>query len=73
MGGPEMAPCTLDVRHGFLGGSTERARCVKAPVWECALPRLSWGTSSGELRLERQYRGDAHHGEAGDESTAKEA
>ena len=67
-----MAPCTIHVCHGFLDGSADMARCSEVPVWERAPLRLPWGTSRGELRLERQYRGDAHHGQVGDDPIARE-
>src|SRR5262245_66085156 len=33
-----------------------------APGVDCAPSRMPRGTSRGELRLERRYRGDAHRG-----------
>ena len=54
-------PCMLPMRHGRRGGSALDPLCAEHLGWTCAPPWLSWCTSSGDARRERQYRGDGHH------------
>ena len=52
---------------GHLVGSAIGLTRFERPVETCAPTRWTVVTSSGKLRFERQYKGDATHGLAGTE------